>query len=162
MNAKMSELCDVFDSAGFTDVKSVLSSGNLVFSANAKSTKTLEQKAETAMKKALGHSFLTIVRPVEELEQLLLRDPFQGFRLPAGAKRVASFLRAAPQPAPKLPIEKDGARILLLDELAAFSAYVPNPRGPVFMNLIEKAFGQEVTTRTWETVRKVVAAANRE
>jgi hypothetical protein len=36
-----------------------------------------------------------------------------------------------------------------------FSAYVPSPRGPVFMTLIEKTFGKEVTTRTWDTVRKV-------
>ena len=36
-----------------------------------------------------------------------------------------------------------------------FSAYVPSPRGPVFMALIEKTFGKEVTTRTWETVEKV-------
>jgi hypothetical protein len=40
-----------------------------------------------------------------------------------------------------------------------FSAYVPSPRGPVFMTLIEKTFGTEVTTRTWDTVRKCVSAA---
>ena len=37
-----------------------------------------------------------------------------------------------------------------------FSAYVPSPRGPVFMTLIEKTFGKDVTTRTWDTVQKVV------
>ena len=31
--------------------------------------------------------------------------------------------------------------------------------GAVFMNLIEKTFGKEVTTRTWETIAKCVAAA---
>ena len=36
-----------------------------------------------------------------------------------------------------------------------FSAYLPGPRGPVFMSLIERTFGKQVTTRTWETVRKV-------
>jgi len=36
----------------------------------------------------------------------------------------------------------------------AFSAYVRTPKGPVFMTLIEKAFGKEQTTRTWETVEK--------
>ncbi len=42
-----------------------------------------------------------------------------------------------------------------------FSAYVPSPKGPVFMNLIEKTFGKEVTTRTWETVGKIVKAARK-
>jgi hypothetical protein len=39
-----------------------------------------------------------------------------------------------------------------------FTAYVPSPRGPVFMTLIEKTFGRNVTTRTWDTVRKGAAA----
>jgi len=29
------------------------------------------------------------------------------------------------------------------------------PRGPAFMTLIERTFGQAVTTRTWDTVKKV-------
>src|SRR5262249_20925316 len=55
-----------------------------------------------------------------------------------------------------LPVELDGARILCRRGGELFSAYVPGPRGPVFMTLIQKTFGEEVTTRTWETVQKVV------
>jgi hypothetical protein len=58
----------------------------------------------------------------------------------------------------KLPIESDGARILCMRGAEVFSAYLPNPRGPVFMNLIERTFGKDVTTRTWDTVRRVGAA----
>ena len=36
-----------------------------------------------------------------------------------------------------------------------YSAYLPTPKGPVFMTLIEKTFGKEQTTRTWDTVTKV-------
>jgi hypothetical protein len=36
-----------------------------------------------------------------------------------------------------------------------FSAYVPSLRGAVFMTLIEKTFGNELTTRTWDTLNKV-------
>jgi hypothetical protein len=35
----------------------------------------------------------------------------------------------------------DGARILCMKGTEIFSAYVPNPRGAVFMTLIEKTFG---------------------
>ena len=48
-----------------------------------------------------------------------------------------------------------GARILTMKDRDIFSAYLPNPKGPVFMSLIEKTFGKDVTTRTWETVAKV-------
>jgi hypothetical protein len=47
-------------------------------------------------------------------------------------------------------IRQEGADVL--------TAYLPGPDGPVFMRLIERAFGAEVTTRTWETLRKCAVA----
>jgi hypothetical protein len=54
-----------------------------------------------------------------------------------------------------LPIELDDARILHRRGGEVFSAYMPSPRGPVFVTLIEQALGKNLTTRTWETVMKV-------
>jgi hypothetical protein len=36
--------------------------------------------------------------------------------------------------------------------------YVPGDKGPVFMSLLESAFGTGITTRTLETVRKCACA----
>ena len=36
-----------------------------------------------------------------------------------------------------------------------FTAYLPTPKGPVFMSLIEKTLGKDQTTRTWDTIAKV-------
>ena len=157
MNCKMPELKRAFESAGFEAVRTLLSSGNVVFDAPRSAESTLERKAEAAMKKALGREFLTIVRSIKDLEALLASDPFRGSRLPPGAKRVVTFLREAPDPAPKLPIEKDGARIVRLDGRHLFTRYVPGD-GPVFMELIERAVGKEQTTRTWRTVEKAAKA----
>jgi uncharacterized protein (DUF1697 family) len=155
MNAKMPELKRCFEAAGFMDVKTVISSGNVVFSARASSDASLERKAETAMKNQLGRPFLTIVRSLDALRAILASDPCGAFRLPPGAKRIVTFLRNRPEVKLTLPIELDGARILCLEGSDVFSAYLPSPRGPVFMRLIEKTFGEEVTTRTWDTVKKV-------
>ena len=65
MNAKMPELKRCFEEAGFTDVKTLLSSGNVVFSARPSTNAALERKAEKAMKARLARPFLTIVRPVD-------------------------------------------------------------------------------------------------
>jgi hypothetical protein len=92
---------------------------------------------------------------VVPLRRILASDPYQDFRLKAGAKRVVTFLRKRPQVPPRLPIELDGACIVRLSQREVFSAYVPSPRGPVFMALIEKTFGKEVTTRTWDSIAKV-------
>jgi uncharacterized protein (DUF1697 family) len=155
MNAKMPELKKAFEAAGFEEVKTLLSSGNVVFGARAASEETLQRKAETAMKKRLGNPFLTIVRPVESLRELLAADPFGAFRLPPAAKRIVTFLREKPGRKIDLPIELHEARILAVRDREVFSVYLPTPKGPVFMSLIEKTFGKEVTTRTWDTVKKV-------
>jgi uncharacterized protein (DUF1697 family) len=155
MNAKMPALKACFEQAGFTDVRTVLASGNVVFSARAASEPALERRAEAAMAASLGRTFMTIVRPVEALQALVARDPYAGFRLPAQAKRVVTFVRKPPRAKLALPLEVDGARILRIEGREIFTAYVPSPRGAVFMQLIEKAFGTEVTTRTIDTVKKL-------
>jgi uncharacterized protein (DUF1697 family) len=161
MNLKMPDLKRAFEAAGFTDVRTVLASGNVVFDARAASAVAVERKAEEAMEKTLGRRFFTIVRAVDHLRAILERDPYRGFRLPAGSKRVVTFLRRPPRASPDLPREVDGARILLVEGAEVFSAYLPSPKGPVFMTLIEKTFGKEVTTRTWDTVRKLAPPATR-
>ena len=98
------------------------------------------------------------MRPAKALQAVLATDPYADFPLPTGAKRVVTFLRRPPEVLPPLPIEREGAHILAIVEREVFTAYVPNPRGPVFMTLIEKTFGKDVTTRTWETVRKCAVA----
>lgn len=158
LNAKMPELKRCFESAGFTEVKTVLGSGNVVFDSNLKSIAELERKAETAMEKKLDRTFYTIVRSVDTLNQLIAADPFAKFKLPAEAKRIVTFLREPRKPAQKLPIALDDAQILATDGREVFSAYVPSPKGPVFMALIEKTFGKDVTTRTWDTVKKCTKA----
>lgn len=155
MNAKMTELRACFESAGFTDVKTVLASGNVVFTAPAAAEAALARKAEKAMQDGLGRTFLTIVRSIDALRALLDSDPYAAFELEPKAKRVVTFQREPPKAKLALPIAMDGARILGVKGSEIFTAYVPNPCGPTFMTLIEKTFGKEVTTRTWETVRKV-------
>jgi uncharacterized protein (DUF1697 family) len=155
MNAKMPEVKKAFESAGFTEVKTLLSSGNVVFTAPSAPEATLQRKAEAAMTKQLGRTFLTMVRPVEALRKMLASDPYQAFRLPTDAKRIVTFLLERPSSKLTLPDEVDGARILAVKGSEVFSAYLPTPKGPVFMTLIQKSFGSELTTRTWDTVTKV-------
>ncbi|MCW5604033.1 MAG: DUF1697 domain-containing protein [Burkholderiales bacterium] len=158
LNAKMAELKLSFESAGFTDVRTVLSSGNVVFDARARSESSLARQAETAMARHLGRPFRTIVRPVSALRELIEADPYAAFRVPANTKRVVTFLRKPHDAKFPLPLETDGVRILAIRGHEVLTAYTPNPRGPVFMTLIEKAFGTDVTTRTWDTVKKCAAA----
>lgn len=158
MNCKMPALKRCFEAAGFGDVKTLLSSGNVAFSAKPEIVPILEAAAEVAMEKHLGKVFPTIVRPSSFLQQLVERSPFAAFDLPANAKPVITFLRKPYEGTLTLPIVQAQAAILALERTEVFSAYVPNEKGPVFMALLEKTFGKAITTRTLETVRKCAAA----
>lgn len=146
------------ETAGFGHAKTVLASGNVVFDARATARESLERKVEAAMQKHLGRVFATTVRSIEELAAMRAADPYKKFDLPAKAKRVVTLLHAECTTKVKLPIELDEAQILCVKGTEVYSAYVPNAKGPVFMALIEKTFGKDLTTRTWDTIGKVVKA----
>jgi len=154
MTAKMPALKKCFEAAGFSDVRTLLSSGNVVFDARSSSLAALERRAEKAMQSELGRSFSTIVRSAGYLQDLLESDPFAEFSLPPTAKRVVTFLRSPAEPKLELPIVREGASILKLTGSEVLAAYVPGPKGPVFMSLLERTFGKNITTRTLDTVRK--------
>lgn len=156
-NAKMPELKRAFEAAGFTNVKTVLASGNVVFDAKAAGEAALERRAEAAMTAELGRSFYTIVRSVDALTALVEADPYAAFAGASGAKRVVTFLRSPHRRDLVLPPESEGVHIGASTGREVFTTYQPNPRGPVFMTALARLLGEDVTTRTWDTVKKCVS-----
>jgi uncharacterized protein (DUF1697 family) len=157
-NAKMPELKDAFESARFTNVKTILGSGNVAFDTSIQLESEIERLAEEAITRTLGRTFYTIVRPSVYLQSVIARNTFTAAGIPQGAKRVISFMREAQRPKVPLPLAEHQASVFMASGREIFSAYVPTEKGPVFMGLIERAFGPNVTTRTFETVVKCAAA----
>jgi uncharacterized protein (DUF1697 family) len=157
-NARMPALKSAFEAAGFGNVRTVLGSGNVVFDAATADEHRLQREAEAAMSAALGRRFTTIVRAVPHLAVLLADDPYTRHGIPPHAKRVVSFLRGPTAPRVALPLAQDHASVFLCAGREVFTAYVPTDKGPVFMQLIERAFGTDVTTRTLDTVAKCAVA----
>jgi uncharacterized protein (DUF1697 family) len=157
-NASMADLRACLEDAGYSDVRTVLASGNVVFDTRASAITNIERKIEKVIEAGLGRFFGTTVRSAEHLRQLVDSDPFSGFELEPGAKRVITFLRQPVAQQPQLPIEGDGVQILQLLGTEVLTAYVPGGKGPLFMSMLEKTFGKDITTRTLDTVRKCMAA----
>src|SRR5262249_343007 len=126
-NAKMPQLKKCFEAAGFAEVRTLLGSGNVVFSAASAPEASLERKAEAAMSEHLGRVFLTIVRSMDALQAIVDSDPFASFRLPPGSKQVVTFLRKVPTSKLHFPVEADGARILCVKDMEIFTSYVRGP-----------------------------------
>lgn len=157
-NLGMADLKACLESAGFTKVRTVLSSGNAAFDSPLIDDAAVESAIESAMQKTLGRVFYPIVRRTDHLSALLHSDPYAELGIPPEAKRVISFFRSPPTPSIALPLAQDMASVFLLRGREAWSAYVPSPKGPVFMTLIERAFGKNVTTRTLDTVARCARA----
>ncbi len=158
MNLKMADLKRCVESAGFTEVRTVLSSGNVAFNASQGPETVLARRIEKQLKKDLGRTFPVTVRSVAYLRRLLESDPYKKHPVRPGAKRVVTFLWNSPKVELALPIQRDGATIHEVRATEVFSSYIRTPKGPVFMKLLQSTFGVQQTTRTWETVTKCTAA----
>jgi len=163
MNCKMDALATAFTAAGFGDVATVLSSGNVVFTTSSRSTSEIGAMADKAMAEHVGRTFEITYRTIDELQGLLDGDPFAAFDVPEGSKRVVSFLYEPfyPAVAKTLPVTVEDATIWRAAGTEALVSYLPRPGDPAFMRLIEKTFGKNVTTRTWDTVTKIVTRSNK-
>ena len=125
-NLKMPDLKRCLEIAGYTNVKTVLSSGNVAFDSASRSVAAIERRIEAALTKEPGRSFYTIVRPLDQLNDLIEADPYADFDLPIDAKRVVTFARKLRSLKSPLPVERHGAQILVAGSREAFSAYVPS------------------------------------
>jgi uncharacterized protein (DUF1697 family) len=151
MNAKMPELARAYAKAGFEDVATVASSGNLVFRAKG-ALAAIEKRAAAATK------FGTFIRPIAALEALLASDPWDELRVPREAKRLVTFLRERGKP-PKLPLTAGNFTIYAARDREVFSAYIREPGNAAFMGVIEKTFGKDITSRTWDAIARIVKKA---
>ncbi|HET6966892.1 MAG TPA: DUF1697 domain-containing protein [Ornithinibacter sp.] len=160
-NMTNDKLRGVFERLGFADVASVLSSGNIVFGSDDTDVPALEQRIEDSLAGDLGLASRTIIRAHPELRALLDSDPFPGVTHGRGTYLTATFLKsAAPTPESVQGQPDPRTRVVRYDRAArAVLAVTDNSdpgRTPDFMSWLEKAYGKDVTTRTWLTVQRVV------
>jgi len=152
----MADLKAAFEDAGFKDVRTIASSGNVAFSAAKAPDERLARKAEVALKKRLARDIPTHVRSLDEIRAMIKADPYKDAMLPKDAKCVITFLDAEPVAPLKLPYRSEGATILKSRGGVAYSFYLRHPKGAVFMSVLEKTFGKKITTRTWDMIKRLV------
>ena len=70
-NMRNDKLRGLFEKLGFTNVQTVISSGNVLFESSSKSAKKLEETIEKALPEQLGFTSTTIMKSKEQLLKLL-------------------------------------------------------------------------------------------
>ncbi|HUC95746.1 MAG TPA: DUF1697 domain-containing protein [Candidatus Saccharimonadia bacterium] len=75
-NIKMIDLVNCYQRLGLLDVKSILQSGNVIFSCEEASASVLKSKIEKAVSKRFGYSAKVFVLDLEKLKVILNNYPF--------------------------------------------------------------------------------------
>lgn len=151
------KLRGVFEYLGFTNVQTVLSSGNVIFEYWMKSKSALEWHIERIIEEKLGFKTTAIVKNKREIITLLQSKIFQGKEDSVKSKFNVTFIQKPSQV--KERVEKiygAGYTIVgVVDSIVCSMVDQTAHATPQFMTDLEKEFGTQITTRTWTTMNRI-------
>lgn len=130
------KLRDFFEKLGFKNVRTLLSSGNVIFESDPIDNKLLENRIEEKLPEMLGFSKTTIVRSYDQLRDMFDSNPFEGVQDTPTSRLNVTFLKV-------------GKEVFTVIDMI-------NSKTTQIMSGLEKKYGKEITTRTLKTVEKVL------
>jgi uncharacterized protein (DUF1697 family) len=152
-NMRGAKLKEAAEAAGFTNVQTLLASGNVIFESDLSDRSKIESKLEETWPAKLGFNSKTIVRSQEQLQKLVDADPYKGTEH-SNRKTylLVTFFKSSPKPEPKDDYYKVSEINALCSTIDASGLGTPD-----FMAKLDKQFGKEnITSRTWLTVQRVL------
>lgn len=138
-NMHSAPLTTFFEELGFQNVKTIISSGNVVFEYRDTDIKKLEEKIEKEFPKKLNFSRATIVRSEEQLRKFVSKNPFNGIRDEKPNYLLVTFFKNG---------HEELSTVLNTNEETSTK----------FMAKLDKEYKKECTTRTWKTVHRILKA----
>ncbi|HXU10093.1 MAG TPA: DUF1697 domain-containing protein [Blastocatellia bacterium] len=157
---KMDHLRGLFESLGFTEVATVIASGNVIFTSTSRSP-ALEKKIEDDLRQSLGYQVITFVRATSELKAIAACRPLDASEIDAaGNAFYIGFLKGSPSDEAKQKL----ASLATDDDKFHFSGHElywlrrkkfsdSKLSGP----LLEKTLGMRTTLRNSTTVKRIAS-----
>jgi uncharacterized protein (DUF1697 family) len=160
-NMRNDKLRRVFEKLGFENVKTVISSGNVIFESPSRSIRKLEENIEKALPEELGFKSTTIIRSQGQIQRLVDKNPFQEMRHSQTSSLNVTFLKKKKRTDIQFPHKIDNRDYELLgmyDGAICSVIDLTSSKTPDLMVWLEKKLGKEITTRTWKTVERILQA----
>ena len=154
----MADLRDLLTKLRFTDPRSLLQSGNIVFKTEGKTNEQVEQLLEVQVAKRFGFSVDCFVRTAAELKTVIAQNPFTEEAKRDPSHLLAMFLKTAPssKDVDALRAAIVGSEVLRAKGRTAYFVYPDGiGRSKLTPALIEKKLGTRGTARNWNTVLKL-------
>jgi uncharacterized protein (DUF1697 family) len=158
----MSDLRGLLEDLGFGDVRTLLQSGNAVFSSDTRASAKLEAQLEKAAEARLGLRPDFFVRSADEWGKIIAENPFgdEARRDPSHVLMMA--LKSAPDASAVAALQAAVAGPEIIRGHGR-ELYVTYPAGigrsKLTSAVIEKKLGTRGTARNWNTVLKLDALA---
>jgi uncharacterized protein (DUF1697 family) len=154
----MAELRALVEALGYGDVRTLLNSGNVVFTASGAAAGDAASRIEEALAARLGVSSRVTVLTAEELAVAVAENPLLDLAHDPSRLLVAVLA----DPADRLRLKALAAQDWTPEALAlgARVAYLWCPEGMLASKLPEavgRVLGPAVTTRNWATMTKLLA-----
>ncbi len=155
---KMAALQELIEKEGYTDVRTYLASGNVRFEAGKQSPASIVKKLEPALEKQFGFKIEIILRTVKELENMLKADPFKKIPVGKSTRLYVTFLAQKPLKPEKPRKVSPQYEILKVTPGEVYSHLEISERfkTPDIMKEMGNSYGKKITTRNWNTLRKIV------
>jgi len=152
------KLRGVFESLGFTNVSTVITTGNVLFDSDSDDAPDLEARIEAAWPDQLGFTSTTIIRSGEQIQHLVDSNPFGDLEDKPTSRLEVTFLKHEPEDDHDFPYTPDRGDFTILGvaDRAIYSVVdLTQPRTPQVMSWINRQYGKEITTRAWTTVNRI-------
>ena len=159
---KMDDLRGTCQSAGLTQPRTHLQSGNVVFASEETDALQLSQRIEDAIEQSHGFRPEVIIRTAAEFKDVLQRDPFPKARREDPSHLLVMFLSTAPrdEAVDGLLQRRQGPEKMIASGRELF-LYYPNGigRSKLTNALVESQLKRTGTARNWNTVTKLLEIA---
>lgn len=158
-NMRNDKLRSVLENLGLRNVRSVISSGNVLFESSA-APSALESRIEAAWPSELGFESTTIVRSQADLQKLVHAKPFGRAEHSRQTYLNVTFLKkASRKPLSIVELKRFGVTKRFDREICSVINTAVET-SPNLMLWLEKEFGKAITTRTYKTVERILTKMN--
>ena len=157
----MADLRTMFETLGFTNVRTLLNSGNVVFDAGRSTTRANAKRIGDALVEVTGVSANTLVLTAAELDAAAAGNPFLE-RMEDPSRMLAGFMTTGADRAPlQALVDAAGADEHVALGEDAFYLWCPNGilDSAFAAKLVGPKFQGLITSRNWSTVCKLQALA---
>lgn len=152
-------LLDIVAEAGGASPRSYISTGNVTFACPPSRVGAVTRRVERGIEGVIGRREGLYVRSIAYLEELVASAPFAEAPFADPYERTVSFL-VAEVDLPPLPVVSKRGDVSIFattgTEVFAVNRMIDG-RTSGAGGLIETSIGESVTTRSWNTVLRVVA-----